>query len=53
VNKTIGEALEGKPYSIDYRIVLDNGEESVVHEQREITFDNENIPVRIVVSSQQ
>ena len=48
VNNTIKEALEGKPYSIDYRIILANGKESVVHEQREITFDEENIPVRIV-----
>jgi len=48
VNNAIKEALEGKPYSIDYRIILSNGNEGVIHEQREITFDEENIPVRIV-----
>src|SRR5665647_851982 len=47
VNNAVKKALKGKPYSIDYRIILANGEESVVHEQREITFDKENIPVRI------
>jgi PAS domain S-box-containing protein len=48
VNNAIKEALEGKPYSIDYRIILSNGDEGVIHEQREITFDIENIPIRVV-----
>ena len=48
VNNAIQDALKGKPYSIDYRIILVNGEESTVHEQREITFDKKDIPVRII-----
>ena len=48
VNNAIQDALKGKPYSIDYRIILVNGEESAVHEQREITFDKKDIPVRII-----
>jgi PAS domain S-box-containing protein len=48
VNDAIQDALRGKPYSIDYRIILANGDESAVHEHREITFDKKDIPVRII-----
>ncbi|MCC4770856.1 PAS domain S-box protein [Methanosarcina sp. DH2] len=38
--------LTGERHGIDYRIVLDNGEERTVHAEREIIFDQNNIPVR-------
>ena len=41
------EALNGKPYSIDFRIVLANGEERIVHEEGEVIFDEKNIPIRM------
>ncbi len=43
VNNAVKEALNGKPYSIDHRIILANGEEHVVHEQGEVTFDEKII----------
>ena len=33
--------------SIDYRIILANGEERIVHAQGEVIFDEKNIPVRM------
>ncbi|WP_269850769.1 PAS domain-containing protein [Methanosarcina horonobensis] len=36
-----------KPYSIDYRIVLANGEERTVHMQSEAIFDENNNPIRV------
>ena len=47
VNNAVIQALNGKPCSIDHRIVLTNGEERVVHEQGEVIFDNKNNPVRM------
>ena len=47
VNNAVKEALNGNPYSIDHRIILANGEERVVHEQGEVTFDEKNIPIRM------
>ncbi len=47
VNKAIIEALNGRPYNIDHRIILANGEERVVHEQGEVVFDEKNIPIRM------
>ncbi|MDD4249282.1 MAG: histidine kinase dimerization/phosphoacceptor domain -containing protein, partial [Methanosarcina sp.] len=41
------KAMNGKPYSITYRIVLANGEERTVHIKSEVIFDEKNIPVRI------
>jgi PAS domain S-box-containing protein len=46
-DNTAKNAINGKPYSIDHRIVLANGEERTVHIQSEITFDEEKVPVRI------
>ncbi len=42
----IKKAEKGKPFGIDYRIFLDNGEESIVHLKSEFVMD-ENIPARI------
>jgi len=43
----IKKAEKGKQFGIDYRIVLHNGEESIVHLRSEFVMDNKNIPVRI------
>ena len=40
-------ALNGKPYDIDHRIILADGEERIVHAQGEVIFDEENIPIRM------
>ncbi|MFY1110106.1 MAG: PocR ligand-binding domain-containing protein [Methanosarcinaceae archaeon] len=40
-------AVTGSPFRIDYRIVLDNGEERIVHLESEFILNNINIPVRI------
>ncbi len=41
------EALIGKPYSINFRIILADGEERIVHEEGEVVFDDKSIPVRM------
>ena len=47
VDDAIKKALNEKPFGIDYRIVLANGEERTVHSQPEIIFDEKNNPVRV------
>jgi PAS domain S-box-containing protein len=47
VNNAAERAMNGEPYSIDYRIVLANGEERKVHMQSQVIFDEQNVPVRI------
>jgi PAS domain S-box-containing protein len=47
VDNAVKEALNGKPYSIDHRIILASGEERIVHEQAEVIFNEEHIPVRM------
>jgi len=47
VNNAVVEALNGKSYSIDHRVILADGEERIVHEQGEVTFDENNTPVRM------
>ncbi|WP_410507719.1 PAS domain S-box protein [Methanosarcina hadiensis] len=47
VNSAVKEALDGKTYSIDYRIIMASGEERTVHEQAEVIFDKKNNPVRM------
>ena len=39
VDSALKKALKGKPNSIDYRIVLANGEERAVHMQSEVIFE--------------
>ena len=41
------EAFNGKVYAIDYRIVRPDGEERIVHSEREVIFDERNNPVRM------
>lgn len=40
-------AVSGKPYSIEYRIILPEGEERIIHMQSQVVFDENNTPVRI------
>ncbi|MCE5180628.1 MAG: PAS domain S-box protein [Betaproteobacteria bacterium] len=48
VVQSVDTALsEGKPYSIDHRIVLPDGSIRHVHEQAEVEFDNDGRPVRM------
>ncbi len=49
VTAAVDEALAGQQkYSIDHRIVLPNGEERVVHENAEVTFDASGRPLRML-----
>ncbi len=41
------KAVNGKPYSIDYRIIRVDGEERTIHMQSYVIFDEENIPIRV------
>jgi PAS domain S-box-containing protein len=47
VDNKVREAFNGKPYSIDHRILRADGEERIVHEQGEVIFDRENVPVQM------
>jgi PAS domain S-box-containing protein len=47
VDNSFNRAFKGESFSIDYKIILNNGEERVVHEQGEVIFDNKNIPIRM------
>ena len=49
VKESINEALyERKPYSIDHRVVLPDGDIRFVHEQGEVTFDENDEPARMM-----
>jgi PAS domain S-box-containing protein len=49
VQQAVDRALrEGEPYSIDHRIVLPDRSERMVHEQGEVTFDEDGKPVRMM-----
>ncbi|MGA9188698.1 MAG: PAS domain S-box protein [Methanosarcina sp.] len=41
------EAFDGKTYATNYRIVRPDGEERIVHSEREVIFDERNNPVRM------
>jgi len=48
VSKSVNETLHAnKPYSLDYRIVLPDGSERVIHEQAETTFDETGRTIRM------
>ena len=46
VDNSFNRALNDKPINMDYRIILANGEERVVHAKGEVIYDEENTPVR-------
>ncbi|MDM7919389.1 MAG: PAS domain S-box protein [Methanosarcina sp.] len=41
------KAVSGKPYSIEYRIILPDGEERIIHMQSQVIFNENNTPIRI------
>jgi len=41
------KALNGKPFSIDHRIILSSGEERTVHIQTEVIFNEKHLPIRL------
>jgi len=48
VQQAVGRALQERElYSIDHRIVLPDGAERMVHEQGEVTFDEDGKPARM------
>jgi len=47
VDNVTKEAINGKPYSIECRIILADGEERVIHMQSEVIFDENNTSVKI------
>jgi len=47
VKNAVTAALDGKPYSIDYRIIRADGEERIIHAQGEVIFDEKKIPFRM------
>ncbi len=48
INAVDAALYHNKPYSIDHRIVLPDGTNRVVHEQAEITFDDNGKPIRMI-----
>ncbi|MDQ1255249.1 MAG: hypothetical protein QG646_4528, partial [Euryarchaeota archaeon] len=40
-------AVSGKPYNLDHRIILANGEERTVHIESKVIFDDKGIPIRL------
>jgi PAS domain S-box-containing protein len=47
LNNAIMGALNGKPFENDYRLILVNGIERIVHMHGEVVFDNNHTPIRI------
>ncbi|MGE5474861.1 MAG: MEDS domain-containing protein [Ignavibacteriales bacterium] len=41
------EALNGKPYNFDYRIILPDGKERVIYSQGGVIFDDKNTPIQM------
>ncbi len=47
VNNAVNRAMNGKTYSIDYRIIRTNGEERTVQMKSQIIFGENKIPIQI------
>jgi PAS domain S-box-containing protein len=47
VDNAVKQALNGKPFNIDFRIISADGTERIVNEQGEVVFDEKNNPVRM------
>ena len=47
VDNAFKGTINGKPYNIEHRIILSNGDERTVHIQAEVVFDEKNIPIRV------
>ncbi len=48
VQQGVDEALLGESYSVRHRIIRPDGEERIVHERGEVTFDGDRKPVRML-----
>jgi len=48
VDNATKEALKGKSYAIDFRIITTNGEENIVHSRGEALFDENKTPIQII-----
>ena len=46
-NNAHKEALNGKPFSMDHRIILANGEVRTIHMKTKVIFDEKNIPIKL------
>jgi PAS domain S-box-containing protein len=47
VYKSTQKAIKGKIYATNYKIVRPDGEERIVHSEREVIFDEKNNPTRM------
>ena len=47
LHKAVRQALKGKLSGVDYRIIVNNREKRIVHEEIKVIFDEENIPVQL------
>ncbi|MBC8548108.1 MAG: response regulator [Candidatus Brocadiales bacterium] len=49
VRRSVNDAIyESAPYKIEHRIVLSDGTERIVHEQAEVTFDENGKPLKMI-----
>ncbi|HWQ48907.1 MAG TPA: PAS domain S-box protein [Methanosarcina sp.] len=46
-NNAHKEALNGKPFNMDHRIILANGEVRTIHIKTKVIFDEKNIPIKL------
>jgi PAS domain S-box-containing protein len=47
LDNAIIDTLNGNPFDNDYRIILADGEERIVHIMGEVIFNEENVPIRV------
>jgi PAS domain S-box-containing protein len=47
VHNFTNEAFNGNVYAVNYKIVRPDGEERIIHSERDVIFDEKNYPVRI------
>ncbi len=52
IDNAAKEALKGKPSDINFRIILSNEKERIVHSKSEIVFDEKENPVRVIGTTQ-
>lgn len=52
VNRAIRDALTGMPYSMDFRVMLPDGSERVVHSEAEVTLNEKGMAVRMAGTNQ-
>ena len=52
LHNAVKRAKNGNPIDVDFRIILDHGEERIVHAHGEVIFDEKKIPVKIKGTTQ-